>query len=88
MKKLLLAVALTSVFASGAIAQSSSPPRDPPYGKGLGNDSSQEAGAGTVGQSYRWSNQSVPPRDPPFGKGNADNDTLHQPNSADSWHGR
>ena len=53
MKKLLLAVALTSVFASGAIAQSSNPPRDPP-----------------------------------FGKGNADNDTLHQPNSADSWHGR
>jgi hypothetical protein len=50
-KKFLLAIALTSAFAAGAIAQSDS---------------------------------SIPPRDPPFGKGNSGNDSMHEPNSADS----
>ena len=87
-KKLLLAVAFTSAFAAGVSGQTfSPPPRDPPFGKRLGNDSPYESGAGTVGQSYRSSNQSIP-RDLPFGKGNPDNDTFNLPNSADGWRGR
>jgi hypothetical protein len=32
------------------------------------------------------SNNGLSPRDPPFGKGNAENDTMHQPNSARAAH--
>lgn len=86
-KQFLLAVALTAAFATGAIAQSSStsniPPRDPPFGKGMGNDT---ANAGTsMRLPSSWS-QNIPPRDPPFGKGNPGNDTMHEPSSADSSH--
>ena len=88
MKKFLLAVAFTSVLASGAVAQTYVPPRDAPFGKGMGNDTWQDPGAGTVGQSYRSSNLNVSPRDPPFGKGNPGNDTFNLPNSAESWRGR
>lgn len=86
-KKFLLAVALTSTFASGAIAQSAIPPRDPPFGKGMGNDTPQQSAGTSSHLPSSWS-QNIPPRDPPFGKGNADNDTLHQPSSADIWHWR
>lgn len=87
-KKFLLAVAFTSVFAAGAMAQTSSPgapPRDPPFGKGnASNDTMHEPSATGSGPSYSSSDQSIPPRDPPFGKGNASNDTMHEPNSADT----
>ena len=86
-KKFLLAAAFTSAFSVGAIAQisnQSTPPRDPPFGKGnASNDTMHEPSAGA---SAHASDQSVPPRDPPFGRGNADNDTMHLPNSAASRH--
>ena len=75
-KKFLLAAAFTSVFAVGAIAQTSnqSIPRDPPFGKGnADNDTMHLPGSAAIAQT---SNQSIPPRDPPFGKGNAGNDTM------------
>jgi hypothetical protein len=87
-KKFLLAVAFTAVFAGGAMAQSSNSglaPRDPPFGKGNpGNDTMDEPSSAGSGHSYSSSDQSIPPRDPPFGKGNLSNDTMHEPNSAGS----
>jgi len=81
-KKFLLAAAFTSVFSVGAIAQSS-PPRDPPYGKGNADNDSMHLPSGT-GNAHS-SNQN-PPRDPPYGKGNADNDTTHLPSGTGNTH--
>ena len=38
----------------------------------------------STGTTHGASNQNLLPREPAFGKGNADNDTMHEPNSAGS----
>jgi hypothetical protein len=86
-KKFLLAIAFTSVFAAGAMAQSSGQgvtPRDPPFGRGdASNDTMHEPNSAGSGHGY-GSNQGLLPRDPPFGRGDASNDTMHEPSSADT----
>jgi hypothetical protein len=78
-KKLLLAVAFSTAFAAGAIAQTSYPvpPRDPPFGKG-GLDNNTEREPNYNGSS----DEHIPPRDPPFGKADLGYGTAHLPSSA------
>ena len=76
-KKLLLTVVFTSVFAAGAIARTGVPQRDPYSGRGYVN---YTYGSGAYASR---SDPSILPRDPAFGKGNADNDTFNLPNETD-----
>ena len=78
-KKLLLAAAFSTAFAASAIAQDAYPvpPRDPPFGKGsLDNSTEREPNRNS------GADENIPPRDPPFGKGELRNEPAHLPSSA------
>jgi hypothetical protein len=81
-KNVLLAVAFTSAFGAGMIAQTSSS-----WSQGIArNATMHERNVHAMVQNPYWSNEGVSPRDPPFGKGNVGNDTFNRPSSADSRH--
>jgi hypothetical protein len=76
LKTFFFAAAFSVALASLAAAQTSYPipPRDPPFGKGNLDNS-------TESEPNRNPDDNIPPRDPPFGKGELRDEAAHPPGS-------